>query len=381
VRRQSEVREAFSRLRPGDVFVARQRGGTRTVAVVKKSQGRRAESGILVVDADGRYRRLHERSLSHPPDVAGSVSVDKITSPTRKVRRSVGAKMESLTKGARVEVAKTMSAEEKAIAREAALAREALEKDPCRDCQHRERCLEAARRVERIERQMGGARKERDSGHDVVSSRLVDVVDLLNEFGFMEGENVTPKGALLRRIYNECDLLLAEALSQGILSGLSPAELAALASWFIYESREGESEQERRAGAGAGYMEGPLGDALEELEIMEVEMKTAEEEMGLDLLGSLDTGFGEAAHLWAGGVELEEMLARFPDSSVGDMVRTMKQIIDLLRQLAEVSEDPVLDRNLRVAMDMLDRGIVGYSSLESIIEMDTRVAVDGEAGN
>ena len=381
VRRQSEVREAFSRLRPGDVFVARQRGGTRTVAVVKKSQGRRAESGILVVDADGRYRRLHERSLSHPPDVAGSVSVDKITSPTRKVRRSVGAKMESLTKGARVEVAKAMSAEEQAIAREVALAGEALEKDPCRDCQHRERCLEAARRVERIERQMGGARKERDSGHDVVSSRLVGVVDLLNEFGFMEGENVTPKGVLLRRIYNECDLLLVEALSQGILSGLSPAELAALASWFIYESREGESEQERRAGAGAGYMEGPLGDALEELEIMEVEMKTAEEEMGLDLLGSLDTGFGEAAHLWAGGAELEEMLARFPDSSVGDMVRTMKQIIDLLRQLADVSEDPVLDRNLRDAMDMLDRGIVGYSSLESIIEMDTRVAVDGGAGN
>ena len=367
-RRQREISEALSRLRAGDVFIASHRGSTRTVAVVKKSQGHRAESGILVVDADGRYRRLHERSLMRPPQVVGSVSVDKIKSPTRKVRRSVGAKMESLGRGAEVDVAPSLTTEEQAVAREASRAKEELEKNPCRDCQHRERCLEAARRVERIGRQMKSAEKERDSGHDLVAKRLDDVVDLLEGFGFMDGENVTPKGAVLRRIYNECDLLLVEAMSQGFLSRLSPAELAALASWFIYESREGESEQSRRSGAGAEYFEGPLGDALEELEIIEVEIKTAEEERDLDLLGSIDIGFGEAAYLWAGGAELEEMLARFPNGSVGDMVRTMKQVIDLLRQIAEISEDPVLVGNLRSATDMLDRGIVGYSSLESIIE-------------
>ena len=367
-RRNREIREAFSRLRPGDVFVASHRGSRRTVAVVKKSHGRRAESGILVVDADGRYRRLHERSLVQPPQVVGNVSVEKIKSPTRKVRRSVGAKMESLGKGARVEVAPSQTVEEQSVAREASRVKEELEKNPCRDCQHRERCLEAARRVERIERQMKSSKKERDTGHDLVSKHLNDVVDLLDEFGFMAGEDVEPKGAVLRRIYNECDLLLVEALAQGLLSRLSPAELAALASWFIYESREGESEQSRRSGAGAEYLEGPLGDALEELEIIEVEIKTAEEERGLDLLGSIDTGFGQAAYLWAGGAELEEMLSLFPDRSVGDMVRTMKQVIDLLRQIAEVSEDPALVGNLRNAMGMLDRGIVGYSSLESIIE-------------
>jgi hypothetical protein len=34
----------------------------------------------------------------------------------------------------------------------------------------------------------------------------------------------------------------------------------------------------------------------------------------------------------------------------------------------EVSPDPILTGNLRKAMDMVDRGVVGYSSLESIIE-------------
>jgi len=54
----------------------------------------------------------------------------------------------------------------------------------------------------------------------------------------------------------------------------------------------------------------------------------------------------------------------------------MKQVIDLLRQIAEVSEDPALVGNLRSATDKLDRGIVGYSSLESIIERQTRAAAE-----
>jgi hypothetical protein len=50
------------------------------------------------------------------------------------------------------------------------------------------------------------------------------------------------------------------------------------------------------------------------------------------------------------------------------MVLIMKQMLDLMRQLVDVSPDPVLTGNLRKAMDMVDRGVVGYSSLESIIE-------------
>jgi len=145
-RRQREIREAISRLRPGDVFVASHHGSTRTVAVVKKSRERGAESGILAVDADGRYRRLYERSLARPPQVVGNVSVDKITSPARKVRRSVGEKIESLGKGAKVEVTPPLTAEEQAVASEVSRIKKELEQNRCRDCQHRERCLEAARR-------------------------------------------------------------------------------------------------------------------------------------------------------------------------------------------------------------------------------------------
>jgi len=368
-RRRREIKEAMVHLRPGDVFVMGHNEG-RALAVVRKHRGSRDEAGVLVVDAFGRYRRFTPSMIKHPPRVIGAVDVNKITSPTRKVRKSVGEKMEALGEGAAGSVpASAGTDEEVELASAAAIVKEGLENHPCRSCQHDQRCLEAARRVEKLVRQIEGARKERDSGHDVVSRRLVDVIELLNEYEFLEGTRLTPKGEMLRRVYNECDLLLVEILEDGVISRLEPRQLAAFISWFIYESREGESEAEsKEASGGKEYLQGTLGDILEKVRSTLALMKEAEAHRGLDLLGSPDTGFGEAAFMWGGGAELEEMLHRFPKRSVGDMVRTMKQMLDLMRQLMEVSPDPILTGNLRKAMDMVDRSVVGYSSLESIIE-------------
>lgn len=367
-RRCRETGAVIASMRPGDVFVTGHRQSRRIAAVVRKARGGPAGPGLLVVDSMGRYRRISERTLSRPPRVVGAVDIEKVTSPTRKVRRSVGAQMESLGREKGDQPRAARSEEEQALSAEAAVLKESLSGHPCHRCQHRERCLESARRAEKTERTIASARKERDAGFDVVSKRLVDVVATLNRFGFLSGETLTAKGEILRRVYNECDLLLVEALYRGVASALEPGELAAMASWFLYESRDGDAVKERRAEDGPAFMRGRLSGALEALEEIEREVKSAEAESGLDLLGSIDTGFGEAAFMWAGGVELERMLERFPERSVGDMVRIMKQIIDLLRQMADVSPDPALARNLRRAMDAIDRGVVGYSSIESIIE-------------
>lgn len=369
-RRSREIKEAMVRLQPGDVFLMGRHGEHRVLAVVRKHSGRHDEAGVLVVDASGRYRRMTPSTVKHPPKVVGAVEVSKVTSPTKKVRRSVGEKMESLRRSSSgAEASPAATPEEGELASAVAMLKEELESNPCHSCQHNQRCFEAARRVEKIQRQVGGAKKERDSGQDVVSRRLVEVIEVLNEFGFLEGNALTPRGEMLRRVYNECDMLLVEALEEGLLSRLEPRELVAFASWFIYESRDGGDEDERRRGSGDRlHLQGALGETLERLDAVLVRMKEAEARHGLDFLGTIDTGFGEESYLWGGGAELEDMLQRFPDRSVGDMVRTMKQMIDLLRQLVEVSPDHVLCGNLRKAMHMVDRSVVGYSSLESIIE-------------
>ena len=42
---------------------------------------------------------------------------------------------------------------------------------------------------------------------------------------------------MLARLHHESDLLVAEALAEGHLDGLEPADLAGVASLFTYEHR------------------------------------------------------------------------------------------------------------------------------------------------
>ena len=61
---------------------------------------------------------------------------------------------------------------------------------------------------------------------------------VLQELGYVSDFAILPKGQALARIYGEGDLLVAEALGDGVLEGLSPAETAAVVSSLVYESRE-----------------------------------------------------------------------------------------------------------------------------------------------
>ena len=71
--------------------------------------------------------------------------------------------------------------------------------------------------------------------------------------GLIARWTVTASGRLLGRIYHESDLLVADSLGAGLLDGLSPAELASVASTFTYEHRRpSPSEQRSAATAGVG---------------------------------------------------------------------------------------------------------------------------------
>jgi len=363
-RRARLSRQAFQTVKPGDVILT-EKGGE-AFAVIKKEKRSGFES-LLVVNCQGRIRKVSSRSHDLPY-VIGSVDINKVSSPVKKVRLSVSEDIERLARLAKDGIPKyEQSREEERILESMSHLEGEIGSHPCHKCSHRDRCLEAARKAERLKRRMRAMLTERDSSHDVVSRRLEDVVLILRKFGFMEGEALTRKGQILRRIYNECDLLVSEAVYSGMLSSLKPEEIAACISWFIYEPREGETEFEQIREESV-HLEGSLGELLDELVQIEDEIKLAEERRGLDILGSLDIGFSELAFTWAMGAELEEILERFPGRSVGDVVRNMRQIIDLLRQISEISDDQVLLEKLRLAMQALDRGIVGYSSLESIIE-------------
>jgi len=65
---------------------------------------------------------------------------------------------------------------------------------------------------------------------------------------------------------------------------------------------------------------------------------------------------------WASGTSLQSLLLS-TDITAGDFVRWTRQTIDLLGQIAQATsrDDPLHDRAM-IAADLLNRGVVSYSS-------------------
>lgn len=92
------------------------------------------------------------------------------------------------------------------------------------------------------------------------------------------------------------------------------------------------------------------------------ELAAVEKENQLAFLREPDLRFAWAAHAWARGEPLESVLV--PDLTPGDFVRAVKQLIDLLGQIAVAAgrEEP-LGVTARHAAEALRRGVVAYSSV------------------
>jgi hypothetical protein len=155
---------------------------------------------------------------------------------------------------------------------------------------------------------------------------------VLDELGYLDGDTVTPAGQRLTRLYSELDLVAAECLHRGLWEGLNPAELAACVSVLSFESRK----QTEDAGP-ARMPKGPVRDVLTTTVRTWSELDHLEQRNGLSFLREPDPGFVWAAYRWVRGAKLEDVLDSVPGLTPGDFVRSMKQLIDLLDQIAAAS--------------------------------------------
>ena len=91
------------------------------------------------------------------------------------------------------------------------------------------------------------------------------------------------------------------------------------------------------------------------------QIRHEEEARSLELTREPDPGFAVRAHMWASGKPLEVVLEE--DDAPGDFVRSVKQLIDLLRQLEEVAPSEALAACVSETITKLSRGVVAYSSV------------------
>ncbi len=227
--------------------------------------------------------------------------------------------------------------------------RKQMRSHPCHACPDRETHARQTERIDRLRRENRGLAERVDNRTHVIARRFDLIKVMLEKFGYIKDGEITSDGKLLSKIYGETDLLVAEVIRSGILNSLSAPEIVSVISCFQYEARrEAEPKIPR----------GEVAQVLTEVIAIWREIHEAELDLRLEPLREPDFGFCMASWRWASGHSLSAIL-KGTELTVGDFVRSMKQNIDLLRQIAIASPD--LEPVINQALLAIDRGVVVYA--------------------
>lgn len=228
--------------------------------------------------------------------------------------------------------------------------RKGLRGHPCHSCSDRENHARLSERADRLNRENIGLLSRVENRTHVIARTFDHICDVLAELGYIEGEKTLPQGQILAKIYTESDLLLTEAIRENLFDHLSSSELLSVVSSVIFQGRSSQVQAPR-------IPTGNVQSALSEIVHLWARLEVIEKGHQVTTQREPDFGFCWISFRWANGHSLQSVL-KDSDLSVGDFVRSTKQLIDLLQQISVASEK--LRPKCMEAMKKLDRGVVAY---------------------
>ena len=331
-------------LRPGDVVYTAV-GAYRGPVVVASTAHRSGGLRLSVVTASGKLATMSPQEFVGDGSVVGTVVMPGSFSPHRKEFRQETARRLKRAK-LRPEGARTSRSKRSAAAHGGHV--HPVELDP--DLKKR---LKAAEDAERRAKELARLEHDISNRRGSLGRDFDGVVSVMTQMGFLDEKNwlLTDDGRVLARIFHESDLLVVEALRTGIFDGLSPAELAGLVSTIVYEYRGPDDPPS------PWFPTRELQERFRKLEALSVQIDVIEGKHGLSAHRPPDPGFLALAHGWCSGVELADLVDD-GELAGGDIVRNLRQVIDLCRQLGDVSPDPGIRQAARSAVAMCTRGVV-----------------------
>jgi ATP-dependent RNA helicase HelY len=240
---------------------------------------------------------------------------------------------------------------------------DALERIECHACPFgaTARCDAAWKAIEKHETRLEQRQAALDMVKNAVWQEVLRVMEVLDAFDAVQKGELRPKGRLVAALRHDHELLVADVVLRGVFDDATPPEVAALASCLAEEARSGEEGPSRLF-----LRDRPkLRRRVRQMEEAASAILAVQRRVGLSRPVSVEPGFMAAVYRWAAGDDdWARVVAQSFGGHEGDLIRAMRRLIDLLRQLAEAPEVPagVADAARRAAR-AIDRGIVLDSAL------------------
>ncbi|OBB81849.1 DEAD/DEAH box helicase [Mycolicibacterium peregrinum] len=376
LQRRKAATDALAALRRGDIITITQgrRGG---LAVVLEAAQRDSDDPRPLVLTEHRWAgRISSADYSGASAPLGAMTLPKrVEHRQPRVRRDLASALQSAAADLSlpsVRAGRRAAAPERDVDPELAGLRDELRDHPAHQQPGREAQARIAERYLRIERDNAQIQQKVNAATNSLARTFDRIVALLSERGFIEADNagelkadlrVTDAGRLLARIYSESDLLVAECLRGGQWQGLQPAELAAVLSAVLFESR-GDA-----AGGvlGVDIPTAGLRRALAQTRRISADLRGDEQRHRLAPSREPDEGFVTAVYRWATTGDLAAALAASDVGSgsalsAGDFVRWCRQVLDLLDQVRNAAPQSALRNTAKRAVNDVRRGVVAVDA-------------------
>ena len=337
----SEIDASLGALRPGDVIEAGSLSHVERMVVLTVAQ-RTEGTKITALSRSRSVQTFSVRDFAQEVFPLGYVKLPSPFAPSNsKFLKEASARL--------------ANAKIKQASREKRNRRPQQSEHPVQDDPDLKFRLIAADSAERIDRELEQLEKRVSTSTQSVSNKFDELVKLLSEWGFVDDWSLTQRGQMLSHIFHESDLLIANCVAEGAFDGLSAINMAALASVFVYQARGGEEA------ATGSFPNSELKTRWKTISKLSQQLAVAETNHGLVVHRGPEAAFMGASLDWAAGTALVDVLEE-DEITAGDFVRTIKQLIDLLRQLAVVLYEEADRTSASEAAEMCFRGVVAASS-------------------
>jgi superfamily II RNA helicase len=206
-------------------------------------------------------------------------------------------------------------------------------------------CDRSLAAYQRRSRHRGKGRGEHPGLRQQVRRRL----KLLRSLGYLGKRGPTAKGRFAIHLPGY-ELPATELHNAGYLAELNPHEINVLVSAMVYEGR--------RADRRSHVPRHLLGRLRRRATRLVRTIHDAERRLGIpDPVRNLDFRLGAAVNAWSRGADFADLATHTP-AAEGDIIRTLRMTIQILRELHKATSDEKLQHKLRQAERAINRGAV-----------------------
>lgn len=179
-------------------------------------------------------------------------------------------------------------------------------------------------------------------------SQIRNRIAFLKANGFLQGNELTEKGALAAKV-NGYEIQAAELYFRRVFDKGSPVQLAVILCGLVTE----QSRRSSAAGEGAALAMRFSNDA--DKVIHDLRRKERRHDIAAPI-AEMDFSLAGAVLAWAEGCALNDLLSYgFPE---GDLVRSLRMTVQLLRTLRDTVPDPVVADRMHDALKLINRDVV-----------------------